>query len=178
MKLFGISIMQYLVLIVSLILVFFIMREAELRETVLMFSDMIQLTSEWINNPQDVATVQHEDEVDYLAQMYKKKGLRFTLIRGDGVVLLDGAMDHKKMENHLNRPEIQDALVYGRGVSIRHSKTLDKMMLYVAEPIKTSYGTLYLRLAATPDIIQHDRITYTMMTLVAITGVVMVKLCS
>jgi len=37
-------------------------------------------------------------------------GLRVTVIRADGVVLADSTHDPATMENHLARPEIQDAL--------------------------------------------------------------------
>lgn len=155
------------------------MREAELRETARTFSAMMQLLEQWINDPKEVAFAQHNKDItNHLRQLWHKKGLRFTLVRGDGVVLLDGAVqDRKDMDNHLSRPEIQDALVYGRGVSVRYSDTMDGDMIYVAEPFMTEWGTLYLRLAASPDIIQHRKLTYVMMALMAITGILLIKLC-
>jgi len=40
------------------------------------------------------------------------------------------------MENHSDRPEIQDALTSGYGMSIRYSHTLNKNMMYVAIPME------------------------------------------
>lgn len=40
------------------------------------------------------------------------------------------------MENHLDRPEIQQAKTEGRGKSSRFSVTLQESMLYIALPIK------------------------------------------
>jgi hypothetical protein len=177
-KIFGISLLQYVVLFVSLVLVFFLMREAELRESVRAFGEMIQLLEQWINDPHEVAVAHQHDIYSHLKQLYEKKGLRFTLIRGDGIVLIDGAIKkHKEMDNHLSRPEIQDALVHGRGVAVRHSQSMDRTLLYVAEPIKTPWGTLYLRLSAPPDIVRHNSITFFLMAVVAVTSIVMVKLC-
>jgi two-component system phosphate regulon sensor histidine kinase PhoR len=39
------------------------------------------------------------------------------------------------MDNHLNRPEVQQALAAGEGNSIRFSRTLDTDMLYAAVPV-------------------------------------------
>ena len=52
------------------------------------------------------------------------------------------------MENHLNRPEIQEARLKGKGSSIRYSTTIGVDMLYVAVPVKTGEAiTGYVRLA-------------------------------
>jgi two-component system phosphate regulon sensor histidine kinase PhoR len=57
---------------------------------------------------------------------------RVTLINPRGVVLADSEHDTESMENHANRPEIQDAHRTKKGMSIRHSKTLDRDLCYVA----------------------------------------------
>lgn len=49
--------------------------------------------------------------------------LRMTWIGADGRVLFDNDVDERPMPNHLNRPEIQDALRKGQGESTRHSAT-------------------------------------------------------
>ena len=49
--------------------------------------------------------------------------LRITLISRDGSVLFESATD-QPMENHLSRPEIQQALASGVGRVIRDSQTL------------------------------------------------------
>ena len=52
------------------------------------------------------------------------------------------------MESHLNRPEIQEARVKGKGSAIRFSESLDVDMIYVAIPIhKGLQGGGYVRLA-------------------------------
>ncbi len=178
MKLFGISGMQYIVIFASLTLVYFIMREMEVRETVDKFSEMIEMLEQWINDPEDVILAQHKQDInDHIKRLWATKGLRFTLIRGDGVVLLDGAHHHLDMDNQLSRSEVQDALVEGRGVAIRKSDTLGKMMLYVAEPFKTPWGTLYLRLASSPDMIRKNHMVYIMLAIIAVTCYLVIQLC-
>lgn len=58
--------------------------------------------------------------------------IRLTTIDLDGNVLVDNAADPERMENHLDRPEVKDALEYGEGEAIRNSTTLDKDTYYYA----------------------------------------------
>jgi len=60
---------------------------------------------------------------------------RVTLIAPDGRVIADSDINQSKvsaLENHLNRPEIQQALKSGTGSAIRYSETLKTSMLYTA----------------------------------------------
>ena len=59
---------------------------------------------------------------------------RVTVIDPQGLVLADSQHDPKTMENHANRPEIQQALHGQAGTSIRHSATLNRDLLYFALP--------------------------------------------
>lgn len=73
---------------------------------------------------------------------------RITLIDGDGAVLADSDAPNVEMDNHLNRPEIQEARVRGAGTATRYSRTLDVDTLYVALPIERDKKiTGYVRLA-------------------------------
>ncbi len=57
---------------------------------------------------------------------------RVTLIDPRGVVLADSQHDPETMENHANRPEVQEAKQKQIGKSIRHSATLNRDLCYVA----------------------------------------------
>ena len=73
---------------------------------------------------------------------------RITLIDTEGVVLADSDRDVSKMDNHLNRPEIQEAMVKGEGRTTRFSRTLGVDMFYIALPVKDgSEINGYIRLA-------------------------------
>ncbi|BCS55927.1 ATP-binding protein [Geobacter sp. SVR] len=71
---------------------------------------------------------------------------RVTLIAPDGTVIGDsdvGQANLAELQNHLNRPEVQEARKTGRGSAVRYSETLRRNMLYVA--LASGHG--YLRLA-------------------------------
>ncbi len=57
---------------------------------------------------------------------------RVTIIQSDGSVIADTESDPMKMDNHLTRPEVQQAIKYGVGSEVRYSKTTSVDMLYVA----------------------------------------------
>ena len=59
-------------------------------------------------------------------------GQRVTLIDMNGQVVLDTQADTAEMDNHITRPEIQEALENGTGVNVRHSDTLETDMMYAA----------------------------------------------
>ena len=58
--------------------------------------------------------------------------IRTTIIALDGKVLFDNIADPNTMKNHLDRPEVIDALKFGQGESIRSSTTLGKDTYYYA----------------------------------------------
>ncbi|MDX1614364.1 MAG: ATP-binding protein [Candidatus Promineifilaceae bacterium] len=60
---------------------------------------------------------------------------RVTIIAPNGAVIAESDQDPAQMENHLDRPEVQEALRAGQGSSIRFSDTLDAQMLYMAIPL-------------------------------------------
>ena len=60
--------------------------------------------------------------------------VRLTLIDGQGKVEFDNRVtDFSSMENHLNRLEIQHALLEGKGAEIRASETNHQEYLYYAK---------------------------------------------
>lgn len=74
----------------------------------------------------------------------KVTNYRISLIDMNGNVLYDSASDIAKMENHLEREEIQQAIIKGYGESRRYSATLTERSLYCAQ--KLDDGTI-LRLS-------------------------------
>jgi two-component system phosphate regulon sensor histidine kinase PhoR len=64
---------------------------------------------------------------------------RVTIVTLDGRVVGDSAVSGPELlalENHKNRPEIQAALASGWGLSLRHSATLDRDLLYAAVTVR------------------------------------------
>ncbi|MFZ5916202.1 MAG: ATP-binding protein [Chloroflexota bacterium] len=62
---------------------------------------------------------------------------RITVIAADGTVLADSHAERSRMDNHLDRPEVQQALEEGLGRSSRLSLTMGFEMMYVAVPVLT-----------------------------------------
>ena len=61
------------------------------------------------------------------------KDYRITWIDSSGNVLFDNEINAEKMENHLEREEIKEALTSGIGESSRYSDTLAEKQLYAAK---------------------------------------------
>lgn len=86
------------------------------------------------------------DQAERLAMVTQDNRNRFTIIGTDGRVAAEtGAEDTAKMDNHLEREEVQDAIADGSGYSRRYSHTLSENMLYVA--YRSHHGDYILRLA-------------------------------
>lgn len=71
---------------------------------------------------------------------------RITWIDEDGSVLYDSYADNVTMENHSDRPEVQQALEKGQGESTRYSSTLAEQTYYYAS--RLTDGTV-IRVAST-----------------------------
>jgi two-component system phosphate regulon sensor histidine kinase PhoR len=88
------------------------------------------------------------DNLDSFCKEFKEKtGARVTIIDSSGRVLGDSDESSKRMENHLNRPEIKDADVSGAGSSIRFSKTIQRNLFYLAIVINQDSEKKFLRLS-------------------------------
>lgn len=65
---------------------------------------------------------------------------RLTLVDAKGEVLFDSQENLGEQENHLDRPEVKQAIQNGEGSSIRTSETLEQKMFYYA--MKTNDGKI------------------------------------
>ncbi len=75
---------------------------------------------------------------------------RYTVILPSGKVLGDSEEDPARMDNHRDRPEIQEALQGRVGVATRYSFTLKHHMMYVAVPLQPGDQTAGVVRAALP----------------------------
>ncbi|WP_294143181.1 ATP-binding protein [uncultured Sanguibacteroides sp.] len=90
----------------------------------------------------------HIDSVQNILQILPQN-LRVTLLDRTGKVLFDNSIEQdKEIENHLQRPEIQSALIHSTGASVRHSKTLGIEYYYYAK----AYPHFFIRVALPYDI--------------------------
>jgi two-component system phosphate regulon sensor histidine kinase PhoR len=82
----------------------------------------------------EVDTLRH-DAPPLAAKLGQTLTARVTIISADGTVVGDSEVkpaDLKDLENHINRPEVQEALKAGIGRAVRYSATLKHDMLYTA----------------------------------------------
>ena len=83
-----------------------------------------------------------------VVQLARISNARITLIDTAGKILADSEEDISRMDNHLNRPEIQEAKVLDKGTATHFSHTLGVDMFYVALPVKSNSMIIgYIRLA-------------------------------
>lgn len=84
------------------------------------------------------------DTESFLRKIGNDMELRITWISRDGTILYDNQAAADKMENHLSRPEIQEAIKKGTGTAIRDSKSLLLETYYYAAQLADGS---FLRLA-------------------------------
>jgi len=73
-----------------------------------------------------------------LRNLAARMDIRITLIALDGTVLTDSGVTAQQLgqlENHLGRPEVEQALAGTPGLSLRYSETLGQDLLYAAQRI-------------------------------------------
>ena len=138
-KLFG----TYLVIAVLAVVIagFFIERELRTGLTRWIEEDLMAETQ--------IIALMPEGEIEKQSQaLAERSRARVTLIDARGLVTLDSNGQTKDLDNHLNRSEIQEARIKGKGTATRYSQTLKMDMLYVALPLyEGSHIKGYIRLS-------------------------------
>lgn len=83
-----------------------------------------------------------ENVLENLEENYspKKDKLRITVINSEGTVIYESDGNAEEMSNHMERPEIQQALKNGEGKAVRKSDTFGAFTFYYAE--KQSNGNV------------------------------------
>ena len=93
-----------------------------------------------------IAAAYEKTDIEYLKGIGRGSSNRITLISSDGTVLYDSFADSASLDNHINRPEIAQALEKGFGESTRQSDTLGQNTYYYA--LRLDNGSV-LRISAT-----------------------------
>lgn len=95
-----------------------------------------QVTSDLADRAEEIATIyNYLQDIDDL-QKFADSNLRITLISDDGEVLFESSnIEEEKMENHLERPEIQQAINSGEGRANRYSETVGSNVYYCAKKL-------------------------------------------
>jgi len=104
-------------------------------QTMEILKDEIQQEADYIEAAVSISGVSYLEDMDEV-----RENTRVTLIADSGEVLYDSGKREEDLENHLERPEIQEALKTGSGHDVRRSETLDQDMFYYA--VKLDDGTV------------------------------------
>jgi len=86
----------------------------------------------------DTPEISRQQLKQRITDHFRKTQIRVTAIDSMGRVLIDSDIEFDKissLENHLSRPEIQLASIYGSGKDIRLSKSTNHEYFYVAKKI-------------------------------------------
>lgn len=98
------------------------------------------------NNPQDL--------YECLARKAKLEDLRVTIVANDGTIRYDSSRDSTDgFDNHLDRPEISEAIRTGTGFSCRDSSSVSCMLVYAAARLDDGGA---VRLAIPLDNVRRD----------------------
>ncbi|MBN1899409.1 MAG: HAMP domain-containing protein [Spirochaetes bacterium] len=127
----------FIILVLSLVILFF--------NYTVTRNHIVQILTNSLRNIDNALKIKIQplianDQISAIDPLVKQIGnrisTRITIVRSDGLVIADSERNPRKMENHLYRKEIQEALEGKMGTSLRHSRTIKEHMLYVAIPIK------------------------------------------
>jgi two-component system, OmpR family, phosphate regulon sensor histidine kinase PhoR len=89
---------------------------------------------------------QRSPDYDALVKQIGSGGeTRITLIAPDGEVLGDSHADIAVLDNHIGRPEVQEALAGGGGFSVRYSQSVGYRLMYYALPANAGGELLIVR---------------------------------
>ena len=137
----GIGSRLFLIIFISLglgIFVSYIIAERDITDTFQkhIINELQNQASLLVEVVDEVDTIGDLNEADSLAdRLGSASNSRITLILSDGRVIGDSDVDTQNindMDNHINRPEVQEAFLKGRGWSIRYSDTVKQQQMYFA----------------------------------------------
>ena len=127
-----------LVLSIVLIGIFYTSSEDEAEETLLADAEAVV---EILNG------LSSDERIEVLSQQFSEE-TRYTLIAEDGTVLYDSLVDASTLENHADRPEVEEAGENGEAVVSRYSVTFSDDAIYAAATLD---GGEIIRLAQTRE---------------------------
>jgi two-component system phosphate regulon sensor histidine kinase PhoR len=101
----------------------------------------------------EVTAAQPVPDDAFADRLGQQTSTRVTIIRADGVVTGDSEVAADKvaqLANHLDRPEVKEALAGRRATSVRQSETLHQRMIYGAAPVLSDGKVTHVVRMATP----------------------------
>lgn len=161
-QLIGIAILAILITVMGVTGVYYGLFTERVKKDLSISAELLKDTQLFETEDPDIDT----DEIDLSTNLDE---LRVTWIASDGKVLYDNDLDALKLENHMNRPEIQEAFQKGEGESVRRSDTMNQNTFYYA--VLLDNGSV-LRVATKAESIWSVFASAAPVTLILIFGII------
>jgi two-component system, OmpR family, phosphate regulon sensor histidine kinase PhoR len=102
-----------------------------------------------------------EAQIKEWTMKFGQSRVRVTMITETGKVIADSVENPAKMENHLLRPEVREALFNGSGRAVRRSPTLKYDFVYLAKRFQFKNGqSLIIRLSLPLDRLEQAQFAF------------------
>ena len=115
-------------LVVSTLVCLWVVGDYNLNQTKASMIDAVKLIDYSLDYSKDI-----NEQINKINPLIVDSSSRITVIDKNGVVLGDTYKGINYEDNHLQRPEVVEALKNGRGIDVRMSDTTNDRMLYVAQ---------------------------------------------
>lgn len=115
-------------LVVSTLVCLWLVGDYNLNQTKASMIDAVKLIDYSLDYSEDI-----NEQINKINPLIVDSSSRITVIDKNGVVLGDTYKGINYEDNHLQRPEVVEALKNGRGIDVRMSDTTNDRMLYVAQ---------------------------------------------
>ena len=156
-RLIGIALIAILVTLIGVTSIYYYLFENQVRK------DLHVLAETLVDSG-----VFEKERLEYIA--FESEDVRVTWVDTDGTVLYDNWNDVQNMENHVERPEIQDAFKNGSGDSIRTSDTMQMNTHYYALRIENGTVVRVARNASSGASIFMNAMPVVFVNIILITG--------
>ena len=134
-RLVGIAILAIIATVIGITIIYYNLCEGQVRSDLSVSAKLLKDTQYFESVDIDV------DQIDLSTDLDE---LRVTWIDKDGTVLYDNDASVELLQNHFDRPEIQEAFKQGEGEAVRRSDTMNEDTFYYA--LRLDNGTV-LRVA-------------------------------
>ena len=122
----------YFIIITVSFIILNVLLEGQIRQGV-----TERITEELLNEGQVIASLPFENNIpSRLSEMTRDSKTRVAVINRNGKVIGDSSGERQALDNHLNKPEVQESRLKGQGISIRYSNSLKMDVLYVAFAVR------------------------------------------
>ena len=122
-RLVGIAIIAVLGTVIGITIIYYNLFQRQIKTDLSVSAKLLKDTHYFESVGIDIGEISLSTGID---------DLRVTWVAEDGTVLYDNDTSAELMQNHNDRPEIQDAFNYGVGEAVRKSDTMNKNTFYNA----------------------------------------------